>query len=300
MPIENSKAHEIKRLTTPLTFKNSKAYDGEGNIINCIETINDVRYILEPEKGILSDDEILQYAPKSKAASQIRLKRGIGNSSDVLLTHQSLPWISGLYYVTLLCISFPVIFGANKYAMLLILILFIIPLIYMYRVFNLNTYNNKEIKKQLKPTTEKTEVNVPQPEIQNSGVESLKKYEKEINNLKILFEVKEEVVRELIEKRFSPPQITYDKFIAIVDSAHKLFYKQADSATNIINLAAEDTPRVQDEIESKISAMHTIIDQIEKLTNELVINISNEDNSNDDVKNLLDDMENLIDSVKEY
>lgn len=300
MPIENSKAHEIKRLTTPLTFKNSKAYDGEGNIINCIETINDVRYILEPKKGILSDDEILQYAPKSKAASQIRLKRGIGNSSDVLLTHQSLPWISGLYYVTLLCISFPVIFGANKYAMLLILILFIIPLIYMYRVFNLNTYNNKEIKKQLKPTTEKTEVNVPQPEIQNSGVESLKKYEKEINNLKILFEVKEEVVRELIEKRFSPPQITYDKFIAIVDSAHKLFYKQADSATNIINLAAEDTPRVQDEIESKISAMHTIIDQIEKLTNELVINISNEDNSNDDVKNLLDDMENLIDSVKEY
>lgn len=300
MPIENSKAHEIKRLTTPLTFKNSKAYDGEGNIINCIETINDVRYILEPKKGILSDDEILQYAPKSKAASQIRLKRGIGNSSDVLLTHQSLPWISGLYYVTLLCIGFPVIFGANKYAMLLILILFIIPLIYMYRVFNLNTYNNKEIKKQLKPTTEKTEVNVPQPEIQNSGVESLKKYEKEINNLKILFEVKEEVVRELIEKRFSPPQITYDKFIAIVDSAHKLFYKQADSATNIINLAAEDTPRVQDEIESKISAMHTIIDQIEKLTNELVINISNEDNSNDDVKNLLDDMENLIDSVKEY
>lgn len=300
MPIENSKAHEIKRLTTPLTFKNSKAYDGEGNIINCIETINDVRYILEPKKGILSDDEILQYAPKSKAASQIRLKRGIGNSSDVLLTHQSLPWISGLYYVTLLCISFPVIFGANKYAMLLILILFIIPLIYMYRVFNLNTYNNKEIKKQLKPTTEKTEVKVPQPEIQNSGVESLKKYEKEINNLKILFEVKEEVVRELIEKRFSPPQITYDKFIAIVDSAHKLFYKQADSATNIINLAAEDTPRVQDEIESKISAMHTIIDQIEKLTNELVINISNEDNSNDDVKNLLDDMENLIDSVKEY
>lgn len=300
MPIENSKAHEIKRLTTPLTFKNSKAYDGEGNIINCIETINDVRYILEPKKGIFSDDEILQYAPKSKAASQIRLKRGIGNSSDVLLTHQSLPWISGLYYVTLLCISFPVIFGANKYAMLLILILFIIPLIYMYRVFNLNTYNNKEIKKQLKPTTEKTEVNVPQPEIQNSGVESLKKYEKEINNLKILFEVKEEVVRELIEKRFSPPQITYDKFIAIVDSAHKLFYKQADSATNIINLAAEDTPRVQDEIESKISAMHTIIDQIEKLTNELVINISNEDNSNDDVKNLLDDMENLIDSVKEY
>lgn len=74
MPIENSKAHEIKRLTTPLTFKNSKAYDDEGNIINCVETLYDVRYILEPRKGILSDDEILKYAPKSKAASEIRLK----------------------------------------------------------------------------------------------------------------------------------------------------------------------------------------------------------------------------------
>lgn len=86
----------------------------------------------------------------------------------------------------------------------------------------------------------------------------------------------------------------------MIDSAHKLFYKQSDAASNIINLAAEDTPRVQNEIQNKIDAMNTIIDQIEKLTNELVINISNEDDSSEDVKNLLDNMENLIDSVKEY
>ena len=101
-------------------------------------------------------------------------------------------------------------------------------------------------------------------------------------------------------ERDLPPQLTYDKFISIIDSSHKLFYKQVDSATNIINLAAEDTPRVRNEIQAKIDAMHTIIDQIEKLTNELVINISNESDSDEDVKNLLDDMENLIGSVKEY
>ena len=50
MPIGNPKASEIKRLTTPLTFKNSRAYDDNGNIINCIETINDVRYVLEIRK----------------------------------------------------------------------------------------------------------------------------------------------------------------------------------------------------------------------------------------------------------
>ncbi len=46
--------------------------------------------------------------------------------------------------------------------------------------------------------------------------------------------------------------------------------------------------------------MNTIIDQIERLTNELVINISNETGASEDVANLLDDMENLIDSVKDY
>ena len=133
-----------------------------------------------------------------------------------------------------------------------------------------------------------------------NGIESLKKYEKEINSLKVLFNVKEEVVRDLIKKRFEPPQITYDKFISSIDKCHKLFYTQADSALNIINLAAEDTPRIQNEIKNKIDAMKTLINQIEDLINELVINISSSDESPEEVKNLLNDMENLIESVKDY
>ena len=300
MPIENSKASEIKRLATPLTFKNSKAYDSEGNVIKCIETINDVRYIIEPREGILTEDEILQYAPKSKAASKIRLKRGLGNNNDVLLVHESLPWILGIFYMILICIAVPVFFSGNRLVMLLLLVLFIVPLIYLYRIFNLNAYQNTG-KRRFIPKSKREETVVQEePVVEDIGVESLKRYEKKVNNLKVVFEVKEEVVRDLIEKRFAPPQLTYDKFINIVDSAHKLFYRQADAASSIINLAAEDTPRVQDEIESKISSMNTIIDQIERLTNELVINISNETGAGEDVANLLDDMENLIDSVKDY
>lgn len=300
MPIENSKASEIKRLATPLTFKNSKAYDSEGNVIKCIETINDVRYIIEPREGILTEDEILQYAPKSKAASKIRLKRGLGNNNDVLLVHESLPWILGIFYMILICIAVPVFFSGNRLVMLLLLVLFIVPLIYLYRIFNLNAYQNTA-KRRFIPKSKREETVVQEePVVEDIGVESLKRYEKKVNNLKVVFEVKEEVVRDLIEKRFAPPQLTYDKFINIVDSAHKLFYRQADAASSIINLAAEDTPRVQDEIESKISSMNTIIDQIERLTNELVINISNETGASEDVANLLDDMENLIDSVKDY
>jgi len=65
-------------------------------------------------------------------------------------------------------------------------------------------------------------------------------------------------------------------------------------------LAAEDTQRVREEINNKIEAMKTIINQIEDLTNELVINISSDDEASEEVKNLLEDMENLTDSVKEY
>ena len=300
MPIENSKASEIKRLATPLTFKNSKAYDSEGNVIKCIETINDVRYIIEPREGILTEDEILQYAPKSKAASKIRLKRGLGNNNDVLLVHESLPWILSIFYMILICIAVPVFFSGNRLVMLLLLVLFIVPLIYLYRIFNLNAYQNTAKRRFIPKSKRKETVVQEEPVVEDIGVESLKRYEKKVNNLKVVFEVKEEVVRDLIEKRFAPPQLTYDKFINLVDSAHKLFYRQADAASSIINLAAEDTPRVQDEIESKISSMNTIIDQIERLTNELVINISNETGASEDVANLLDDMENLIDSVKDY
>ena len=132
------------------------------------------------------------------------------------------------------------------------------------------------------------------------GLESLKEYENEISNLNVLFSVKQDVVRNLIKKRFEPPQITHDKFIRIIDNCEKLFNIQSNAALNIINLAAEDTPRVRGEINNKIDAMKRIINQIEDLTNELVINISSDENSKDDVDDLLDDMEILIDSVKEY
>lgn len=299
MPIEDSKAYEIKRLTTPLKFKDSKAYDIDDNIIHCVETLYDVRYIIEPKEGVLTDDEILKYAPKSKKASEIKLKRGNGNLSDALLIHESVPWILGLYYMILACISIPLFYGENRYVMLIILILFIIPLIYMYRAFNLNNYIAKTTKTTKKQMDSNKKENVEEPSYEFKSVESLKSFEKEINNLKILFEVKEEGARDLIEKRFTPPQITYDKFISMIDKSHELFYNQSEKAMDIVNLAAEDTPRVRGEIQSKIQSMEMIITQIEELINELVININNEDDDSD-VKNLLDDMENLIDSVKDY
>lgn len=300
MSNETPKSNEIKRLTTPLTIKDFKAYDSEGNLLKCSETLSDVRFIVGPKQNILNDNEILQYAPQSKSASQIRLKRGFGNIQDILLVHESLPWILGLFYVVLICIAVPVTFSKNIVGMYLILVLVILPLLYLYYIFNHKKYKKDTVKKQVKESKKvETPVSTTADE-KSSGMDSFKRYEKEISNLKVLFNVKEKVVRELIEKRFEPPQITYDKFMSSIDNCHKLFYAQSDAASNIIDLAVEDTPRVQDEIKGKIDAMKKIIDQIEDLTNELVINISSSGESTDEVKNLLDDMENLIESVKDY
>lgn len=255
---------------------------------------------MEPQQNILNDNEILQYAPQSKSASQIRLKRGFGNVQDILLVHESLPWILGLFYVVLICIAIPVTFSKNIVGMYLILVLVILPLLYLYYIFNHKRYEKDTVKKQVKESKKvDTPVSTPVAE-KSSGLDSFKRYEKEISNLNVVFNVKEKVVRELIEKRFEPPQITYDRFMSAIDNCHKLFYAQSDAASNIIKLAVEDTPRVQDEIKGKIDAMKKIIDQIEDLTNELVINISSSGESTDEVKNLLDDMENLIESVKDY
>lgn len=302
MSIETPKSGEIKRLTTPLTIRDSKAYDSQGRLLKCSETLSDVRFIVEPKPNILNENEILQYAPESKTASKIRLKRGFGSIQDILLVHESLPWILGLYYVVLICVAVPITFSRMIFGMYLILVLIILPLLYLYYIFNFKNYTKYTVKRQVEKPKEAKKPPVSE-EVHGEeleGLDSLKKYEKEIANLNVIFNVKEEVVRDLIEKRFEPPQITYDKFMSSVDSCRKLFDAQSEAASNIINLAVDDTPRIRDEIEGRIDVMKKIIDQIEDLTNELVININSSDDSADEVKNLLDDMENLIGSVKDY
>ena len=200
----------------------------------------------------------------------------------------------GLIYVILICSAVPVFYSGNKFIMLILLVVFIIPLIYLYIVFNSKKYIERKTKLNKNVQSKNTKSD------DDECIESFKDYKKEINDLKVLFEVKDGVVRDLIEKRFEPPQITYDKFISIVDKSQKLFNTQHETALSIINLTIEDTPRIREEIDNRIYAMKTIIDHIDKLTNELVININEDDNTEEEVKNLLSDMKSLIDSVKEY
>lgn len=66
----------------------------------------------------------------------------------------------------------------------------------------------------------------------------------------------------------------------------------------MINLADEYSPRIVSEVESKIDILKSIIENLDDLSNELILN--NNLSNKDDVDNLINDMDNLIDSVKDY
>ena len=104
--------------------------------------------------------------------------------------------------------------------------------------------------------------------------------------------------RKLIKQRFEPPQLTYTRFIAVVDKSEELFNREYDSAMNLIRLGDENSPKIEAEIKSKIEVLKSIIQKIDDLSNELVLAMDSSDDH--DVDNLIGDMENLIKSVKDY
>ena len=306
IPVKNTvKSREIARLTTPLTLEQGTAYDDYGDPVECIETFTEFRYYMEPKAGILSEDEILKYARNSKAAAQIRLERGIGSFQDKYHLNQDLPWLFGAYYVVLMCLSIPIFYYAAGISLFSMAILAVVPIFYVIYVFFLKGYSYEYSQNQIsQKTTDKILQNgnifKRSNDDDGQGIPSLKGYETKINDLSALFDGKEKTVSELIEKRFEPPQMTYDRFMSSVNACHKIFYTHADSALNIVHFAVDDTPRIRRELDVKIESLQSIIDQLEDLTNELVININSDENSNEDLKNVLNDMEKLIDSVKDY
>ena len=106
------------------------------------------------------------------------MKRGFGNIQDILLVHESLPWILGLFYVVLICIAVPITFSKNIVGMYLILVLVILPLLYLYYIFNHKKYAKDTVKKQVK---ESKKVDTPvstTADDKSSGMDSFKRYEK--------------------------------------------------------------------------------------------------------------------------
>lgn len=262
------KEKEIKRLTSPLTYSKGKwnvpsaYFDCEGNKVDPINTFNGKKFIMEPKTGILSDDEILMYASESKEASRIRLRRGTGNFNDKKKLY-------GNYTLFLFFLIFPgcmiAIFSFWLWIALIIISIIILAYIFIIHDFS-DTYseeNSKQVIDEQDPSN--------------------------YDELLLLFESKEKIAREMIERKFPAPQLTNSKFNGVLDNCKEV----VESQIEILN-ALTPTEKTKYEINSRKKLIKQLINKIDDLTNELILSEEN------NIEEVIDDMDNLINSVKDY
>lgn len=125
-------------------------------------------------------------------------------------------------------------------------------------------------------------------------------YDNQIHELKNTFNQKEENITNLINKNFNQEELSYDRFTSVIKNCHKIFYHQADSASNIIHLAPEYTLRLDESVKGKISIMEGIIEEMNNLIEEFILHEGNDEQSEADLDELFNNMDNLISSVKDY
>ena len=272
------KEKEIIRLTTPMSYAKLGGFtfrvaprDCEGNPVPVIKGFRN-RRVLEPKPGILSDDEILIYAPESKEASKIRLKRGIGTQSDKTAVN------GDLIYALSISVLFLFIFGmfALLFDNLIVRLIFVLIIIIMIVSYVYVMYIKEYTEPQYKQSIKKEKVTVKEKLSEN-------------DNLFLLFESKEKVAREMIEKKFPAPQLTNSKFNAVLDNCRDV----VESQIEVLN-ALTPTEKTKPEIDSRKKLIKQLISKIDDLNNELILSEEN------NMEGVLEDMDSLIKSVKEY
>ena len=152
-----------------------------------------------------------------------------------------------------------------------------------------------------KDVSKPKEITISEPKLTISKTDVPSKFTdhaKTAENLKREFDEKESKTRELILVKFVPPQLSYNRFMDVVEKCSKIFNEQYDAVFNIINFGDDDSEKAENLINSKIGILKSLIDKLEDLSNELVINMSK--SNTDDVDGVLNDMSDLISSIDDY
>lgn len=126
------------------------------------------------------------------------------------------------------------------------------------------------------------------------------KFKGKIDSIEQEYNIKQANAMELVEKLFDPSHMSYQKFTQAIKKSNGLFENQMRVAGKMIELDDGSNPVVEKEIQNKIVTLNTFIDKMEDLINELVIQLSSNDEDDEDINNLFKDMDDLIGSVKDY
>jgi len=190
-------------------------------------------------------------------------------------------------------IMVPLISILSNWLILLFIVLLLVPIYNVKRVLDIKT------RIKLNKTGNKQDYSNNTNNSKSDKVPFLK-YEKEIIELKEEFTNKKINAETLIEKRFAPPQLTYDKFISTVENAERVFDSEYYTSIDLVRYSKDYSSDMEEQIKAKIKTLKVLIKQLDNLIKELLENLSKDNSSDEEIKNIIEEMDRLIDSVSLY
>lgn len=187
----------------------------------------------------------------------------------------------------------PLISILSNWLILLFIVLLLVPIYNVKRVLDIKT------RIKLKKTGNKQDYSNNTNNSKSDKAQFIK-YEKEIIELKEEFTNKKINAETLIEKRFAPPQLTYDKFISTVSNAERVFDSEYNTAIDLLRYSDDYSSDMEEQIKAKIKTLKVLIKQLDNLIKELLENLSKDNSSDEEIKNIIEEMDRLIDSVSLY
>lgn len=126
-------------------------------------------------------------------------------------------------------------------------------------------------------------------------------YQKEffvLKELKDLYDSKEKVVIKILQKKFDENEMSYKRFIILIDKCHEMIYDEIKDAFNLISYTSYSPDYIEIIFKKHFEKIEKIIEKIDELMNNLIMN--ERKNSTSEYKSLLEDMDSLNKSVYEY
>ena len=113
-----------------------------------------------------------------------------------------------------------------------------------------------------------------------------------------MYDSKEKVVIKILQKKFDENEMSYKRFVFLIDKCHEMMYEEIKDAFNLISYTSYSPDYIEIIFKKHFEKIEKIIDKIDELMNNLVMN--ERKNSTSEYKSLLEDMDSLNKSVYEY
>ena len=126
-------------------------------------------------------------------------------------------------------------------------------------------------------------------------------YQKEffvLKELKDLYGSKEKVVIKILQKKFDENEMSYKRFIFLIDKCHEMIYNEIEDAFNLISYTSYSPDYIEIVFKKHFEKIEKIIEKIDELMNNLIMN--ERKNSTSEYNSLLEDMDLLNKSVNDY